>query len=389
MPATSSSVERSMTIRALLNLAVTAWIGSQFAGGGTSRTAAAVTYVVILVVSIVLHELAHALVGALVGAQVTGMRLGFGPRLTPPAAWLDLRPIIVAAHVTYIPPRGAGRPRIFAIAVAGLVLHALLIAVALALGTGHTWVRELLFANLLALVSNAIPLAGGFGLTSTSAGPNDGMHLLQLLAHRGAYLSAADPDWQAAIVAYDRGGLAAAQGFLTGLNRTDVPYLRLRLGEALLAAGRFSDAAAVLAGAADPARPWAANHLYAEAEAMAMLTTPATPDPVRVARAAAQAEAGMAAIAAHAPGPQRAAVAHTLALVRVLQARWADAEQIAGWSLAATEGADRAAVLATLGWSRLALGDRSGAEALLHQAMSLGRGPLVHVLAGRLAATPV
>lgn len=384
-----------MTLRALVSLAFAAWIGSQFANFGTSRTAAAMTYVVILVVSVVLHEVAHAVVGKAVGAEVTGMRLGFGPRLTPAGSWLDLRPIVVAAHVTYLPPRGARRPQLLAIASAGLVLHAVLIVVALALGLDHTWVRELAWANVLALASNAVPMSASF--TSTTAGPNDGAHILALLRHRGAYVDGADPDVAEVLSAYRSGGVAAAQAFLAGLHRPDVPALRGLLAAATLRAGRYADAAALAAGSADPQRPWWASHLFAEAEAMAMLTADladeatgvGTPDPARVDRAAVQAEAAQSAIPPTAPGPERAAVAHTVALTRLLQDRYAEARDICAWAIGATEGADRAAVLATWGWAELSLGERSQAEALLAQAMSLHRGPLVDSFARRLARTPV
>lgn len=399
-----------MTLRALVSLAFAAWIGSQFANYGTSRTAAAVTYVVILVVSVVLHEVAHAVVGKVVGAEVTGMRLGFGPRLTPAGSWLDLRPIVVAAHVTYVPPRGAttwvarrvarsSRSQLLAISSAGLVLHAVLIVVALALGLDHTWVRELAWANVLALASNAVPMSASF--TSTTAGPNDGAHILALLRHRGAYVDGADPDVQELLSAYRNGGMAAAQAFLASLRRSDVPALRGLLAAATLRAGRYADAAALAAGSADPQRPWWANHLFAEAEAMAMLTADlaadlaaeqtgdGAADPARVDRAAAQAEAAQSAIPPTAPGPERAAVAHTVALTRLLQGRYVEARDICTWAVGATEGADRAAVLATMGWAELSLGERRRAEALLAQAMSLHRGPLVEAFARRVARTPV
>ncbi len=386
--ARAAAIERSLALRALLSLAVAAWIGGQFATAGTSRLSAALTYVVILVVSIAAHEVAHAVVGVAVGARVTGMRLGFGPRLSPAGSWLDLRPIIVAAHVTYVPPRGARRGQLVAIAVAGIALHLALIVVALALGTGTVWVAELLLANVLALASNAIPMVGGF--TSTSGGPNDGRQLLALLRHRGTFLTPADPDLQAAARAYDNGGVPAAQTFLAGLARRDGPYVRLVLAQAVLSAGRYEDAARLALDAADPDRPWVADHLRAEALAMLMLTGDGRGPDTDLDRAATQAEHAMASIGPTAPGEQRAAVAHTLALVRLLQGRYAEAAEIAAWSAGgAASAADRAGVLAARGWAELGLGQRGRAETSLHEAMALDRtGPLVQAFARRLTATP-
>jgi hypothetical protein len=375
--------EQAQALRALGLLAVTAYVGSQFADATHTATQAAVTYVVILLVSIVLHELGHAVAGWAVGAQVTGMRLGFGPRLTPAGSWLDLRPVIVAAHVTYIPPRGARRSQLLAIASAGLVVHLVLIVVALGSGLDSLWSRELAWANVLALASNAIPLAGSF--TSTTGGPNDGAHILALLRQRGEVVSDADPDLQQLFRAYDQGGVAAAQVFLGTLHR-DVGALQRRLASVLLQICRYDDAATVLRQTGpDPQQPWSVDHLYAEATATTMLLGGAGD----LAETSRRAESAMAAIAPTAPDARRAAVAHTLSLVRLLQGRYDEGGQVAAWSLGATEGSGRADVLATMGLAALADGRQPESAQLLHAAMGLDRSrPLVQLLASRIAATP-
>ncbi|HEY5336522.1 MAG TPA: site-2 protease family protein, partial [Mycobacteriales bacterium] len=135
--------------RALVTLAVSAYVGVSIIGDRTSPGSAAALYIVVVVLSIVLHEIAHAVVAMAVGAEVTGMRLGFGPRLTPLSSPFDLRPLIVAAHVSYRPRRAARRWQMVAIASAGLVVHLLLVAVALSLGGGQwpAWRIALLVAN--------------------------------------------------------------------------------------------------------------------------------------------------------------------------------------------------------------------------------------------------
>ncbi len=375
--------EQAQALRALVLLGFTAYVGSRFADATHTPTQAAVTYVVILIVSIVLHELGHAVAGWAVGAQVTGMRLGFGPRLTPAGSWLDLRPIIVAAHVTYVPPRGARRSQLLAISSAGLVVHLVLIAVALGAGLDALWSRELAWANVLALASNAIPLTGSF--TSTTGGPNDGSHILALLRQRGEVLSDADPDLQQLFRTYDGGGVAAAQTFLAGLQREDVGALQRRLAAVLIRIGRYADAATVLRRTPrDPRQPWSVDHLCAEASAMTMLLGGAGD----LADTARRAEAAMAAIDPDAEDVERSAVAHTLSLVRLLQGRYDEAGRTAAWALGATEGVARAAVLATMGLAALADGRAGEASQLLHTAMGLDRGPLVQLLASRIAATP-
>lgn len=312
-----------MTLRALFGLAFAAWIGSQFAEAGSSGTTAAVTYVVILVVSVVLHEIAHAVVGAAVGAQVTGMRLGFGPRLTPAGSWLDLRPVIVAAHVSYVPPRDVRRSQLVAISGAGLVLHGVLIVVALALGLDHTWVRELAWANLLALVSNAVPMGASF--TSTTAGPNDGAHIVALLRRQP------DRRW------------VAAQARAEAECR------------AMLASATASDPAAVA-------------HAANQAEA-ALSAVPAN------------APAADRAAVTHTVALAR--------LLQGRYAEAAQLSAWALGAAGPAEPADRADVLATLGLAELGLHHRDAAETLLRQAMTLDRGPLVESLAQRVASTPV
>lgn len=375
--------------RALVTLAVSAYVGVAIVGDRTSAGAAAALYIIIVVVSIVLHEIAHALVAMAVGAEVTGMRFGFGPRLTPASSPFDLRPLIVAAHVSYRPPRGARRWQMLAIASAGLWVHLVLVAVALSLGGGAwpAWRIALLVANAYTLLGNALPILGGF--TTTSGGPNDGASILALLRHRGPYLSNADPDLSDVLVAFDRGGAPAAAAALERLDRPDLPLLRMRVAELALAAGRWPAARALVRGAVDASRPWKGAHVFAEAEAMDMLTA-RTATPERVAAAEEAAVAATQALPAGVSARERAAVTHTLALVRLLQSRWEEAAGLCAWAAPGTAtSAERAAVLAAHGWALLGLGRRSEAERLLAQAMALHDGPLTRAFARLLAATPV
>lgn len=375
--------------RALVTLAVSAYVGVSIIGDRASAGSAAALYIVVVVLSIVLHEIAHAVVAMAVGAEVTGMRFGFGPRLTPLSSPFDLRPLIVAAHVSYRPARAARRWQMVAIASAGLVVHLALVAVALSLGGGAwpAWRIALLVANAYALLGNALPMVGGF--TTTSGGPNDGATVLALLRHRGPFLSYADPDLGETLSALDRGGSPAAVAVLDGLDRRDLPLLRMRVAEFALATGRWPDARALVRGAVDPSRPWKGAHVFAEAEAMDLLTT-GTTAPERVATADEAAVAAMQALPVGVAPRERAAVTHTLALVRLLQGRWEDTAGLCAWAGPGTATpAERAAVLATHGWALLRLDRRSEAERMLAQAMALDNGPLPRALARVLAATPV
>lgn len=375
--------------RALVTLAVSAYVGVSIIGDRASAGSAAALYIVVVVLSIVLHEIAHAVVAMAVGAEVTGMRLGFGPRLTPLSSPFDLRPLIVAAHVSYRPRRAARRWQMVAIASAGLVVHLVLVAVALSLGGGPwpAWRIALLVANAYALLGNALPMLGGF--TTTSGGPNDGASVLALLRHRGPFLSSADPDVGEVLAALQRGGAPAATAVLDGLDRRDLPLLRMRVAEVALAAGRWPDARVLVRGAVDPSRLWKGAHVFADAEAMDMLTA-GTSAPERVAAAEEAALAAYGALPPSADARERAAVTHTLALVRLLQGRWEEAAGLCAWAgPGAATAAERAAVLATHGWALLQLDHRSDAERLLAQAMALDNGPLPRALARVLAATPV
>lgn len=374
--------------RALVTLAVSAYVGVSIIGDRTSAASAAALYIVVVVLSILLHEIAHALVAMAVGAEVTGMRLGFGPRLTPLSSPFDLRPLIVAAHVSYRPPRGVRRWQMVAVTSAGLAVHLVLVAVALALGGGPwpAWRIALLVANAYALLGNALPMVGGF--TTTSGGPNDGASLAMLLRHRGPYLSSADPDLVEVLAALHRGGSPAATSVLDGLDRKDLPLIRMWVAEIALATGRWPDARALVRGAVDPSRPWKGAHVFAEAEAMDMITA-GTATPERVAAADQAASAAMQALPGGVAARERAAVTHTLALVRLLEDRWEEAAELCAWAGPATATpAERAAVLATHGWALLRQGRRSDAERMLAQAMALAGGPLPRALARLLAATP-
>lgn len=375
--------------RALVTLAVSAYVGVSVIGDRTSVGSAAAIYVLVVVLSILLHEIAHAVVAMAVGAEVTGMRFGFGPRLTPASSPFDLRPIIVAAHVSYRPPRGAQRWQLMSVTAAGLVVHLVLVAVALSLGGGAwpAWRIALLVANAYALLGNALPMLGGF--TTTSGGPNDGAALMTLLRQRGPFLSNADPDLVEALDALHRGGSVAAVAVLEGLSRKDLPLLRMRTAEIALAAGRWPDARTLVRGAVDASRPWKGAHVFAEAEAMDMLTA-GSGTPERVAAADQAATAAMQALPEGVGARERAAVTHTLALVRLLEDRWEEAAGLCAWAGPGTATpAERAAVLATHGWALLRQGRRSEAERMLAQAMALAGGPLPRALARLLAATPV
>lgn len=375
--------------RALITLAVSAYVGVSIIGDRTTEGTAAALYILLVVLSILAHEIAHAVVAMAIGAEVTGMRFGFGPRLTPASSPFDLRPLIVAAHVSYRPPREVRRWQLVAVASAGLVVHLVLVAVALSLGAGPwpAWRVALLVANAYALLGNALPMIGGF--TTTSDGPSDGATIALLLRHRGPFLSNADPDLVEAVTALDRGGSPAAAAVLDRLDRDDLPLLRMRLAEIALAAGRWPDARALVRGAVDSSRPWKGAHVFAEAEAMDMLTA-GTATAERIAAADGAVAAALGALPHGATARERAAVTHTLALVRLLQERWEEAAGLCAWAgpMTATR-ADRAAVLATHGWALLRQGRRSDAERMLAQAMALSNGPLPRALARLLAATPV
>ncbi|MGH3743736.1 MAG: M50 family metallopeptidase [Mycobacteriales bacterium] len=374
--------------RALVTLAVSAYVGVSIIGDRISAGSAAAIYILVVVLSILLHEIAHALVAMAVGAEVTGMRFGFGPRLTPLSSPFDLRPLIVAAHVSYRPPRAARRWQLVAVSAAGLAVHLVLVAVALSLGGGAwpAWRIALLVANAYALLGNALPMLGGF--TTTSGGPNDGATIALLLRHRGPFLSNADPDLVDVLDALDRGGSPAAVAVLDGLDRKDLPLLRMRAAEIALAAGRWPDARTLVRGGVDASRPWKGAHVFAEAEAMDMLTA-GTAAPERVAAADEAVVAAMQALPDGVATRERAAVTHTLALVRLLEDRWDEAAGLCAWAGPGTATpAERAAVLATHGWALLRQGRRSEAERMLAQAMALSNGPLPRALARVLAATP-
>jgi hypothetical protein len=375
--------------RALVTLAVSAYVGVSIIGDRATAGSAAALYIVVVVLAILLHEIAHAVVAMAVGAEVTGMRFGFGPRLTPLSSPFDLRPLIVAAHVSYRPPRAARRWQMVAIASAGLAVHVVLVAVALSLGGGAwpAWRIALLVANVYALLGNALPMLGGF--TTTSGGPNDGASVLALLRHRGPFLSNADPDLSDVLSALERGGAPAAATVLDGLDRRDLPLLRMRAAEIALAAGRWPDARVLVRGAVDPSRTWKGAHVFAEAEAMDMLIA-GTGAPERIAAAEEAALAASRSLPQSAGAGERAAVTHTLALVRLLQGRFEEAAGLCAWAGPGTAtAAERAAVLATHGWALLGLSRRSDAERMLAQAMALHNGPLPRALARVLAATPV
>lgn len=375
--------------RALVALAFSAYIGVLVIGDRTTATTAAVLYVIVVVASIVLHEIAHAVVAMAVGAEVTGMRFGFGPRLTPASSPFDLRPLVVAGHVSYRPPRGAGRWRLLAITSAGLWVHVALVVAALSLGGGAwpAWRIALLVANAYALLGNALPMVGSF--TTTAGGPNDGASIVLLLRQRGAYLSPADPDVTEVVSAYERGGVPAAQAVLSRLDRQDLPLLRIRIAQMALAGGRYADARALVRGGVDPGRPWLGAYVFATAEAMTLVTGGGE-SPERIAAADTAADAALRSMPAGVAGTERSAALQTMALVRLLQERWDEAAHLASWAFSlATEPASRAAALATQGWAVLGLGRRSDAERLLAHAMTLNNGPLPRALARRLAATPV
>lgn len=388
----AARLERAAALRALVSVAFAAYVGTLIAAGRVSTLTAVVTYVAVIAGSVALHEGAHAAVVKMVGGQLLGMRLGFGPRLSPASSRLDLRPLLIAGHVSYRPPRAVRRSQLFAIGVAGIVVHALLCLVALTAGHGAwpVWRIDLLVANVAALLSNAIPATGSF--TTTAGGPNDGAQLSALLRQRGPLLVGSDPDYVEVRKRYETGGLTSAAGALAALERPDVPSLRLQLAGELLANGCYLDAAALAAEVgSDAYPPWAADHLYAESVALLLLTAPRVDyqDP-RIPGLAAAAERAVAVVPVDHAGPVRAGVTHTLGMARLLQQRFAEAATIASWCLHGTATAtDRAAVLATQGWALLSLGERAQAEHALRAALGLApTEPLTRAFAGAFAATP-
>jgi tetratricopeptide (TPR) repeat protein len=379
--------ERTAALRALLSVALVAYVGTLIAGDRSSPTVAALTYLVAIAGSVVLHELAHALAVRLIGGRVMELRLGFGPRLSP-AGWLDLRPLLIAGHVSWVPPKGARRGQVFAVGVAGIAVHALLILLALAAGSGRwpVWRIDLLLANVGAFASNAIPSRGS--LTTTAGGPNDGAQLLGLVRDARSpepFLLGNDPDLVAMRAAYGPGGLRAALD--AAAHRPDRAQLRLRLAAELLTAGRYADAAGAARAAAGAAPGWALDQVLAEALLLDRLTAAA---PIDLAEAVAAAERAQAGRSEHLPAATRAGAAHTLSLARLAQGRDAEAEASARWAEPATTApGPRAAVLATIGWAALRQGRPQEAHAALRDAMTLAPDePLTRALAAAVASTP-
>lgn len=382
------AAERSAALRALVSVAVVAYVGTLIAGDRSTPAVAALTYLVAIVVSVVLHELAHALAVRLIGGSVLEVRLGFGPRFTAATARLDLRPLLIAGHVSWLPPRGARRGQVFAVGVAGIVVHALLIVLAVLAGSGRwpVWRIDLLLANVGALAANAIPSRGS--LTTTSSGPNDGAQLLGLVQGSSSpepFLLGNDPDLVTMREAYGRSGLDAVLT-LPG-HRHDAGQLRLRLAAELLAARRFADAAVAARSAAGARPAWAVDQTLAESLLLAALTAGAAIDLTEAVAAAERAQGGRA---QELPATTRAAVAHTLSLARLAQGRDAEAEASARWAEPATTAPQqRAAVLATIGWAALRQGRSEQAYGALREAMTLAPDePLTRAFAAAVASTP-
>jgi hypothetical protein len=336
------SGEAAQTAQALLALAIAAYIGTAVVGDRASATRAAVTYVVVLIASVVLHEAGHAVAVVAIGGRIREVRLGFGPvlygRVANGIRW-DIRPLIIAGHVGWEPPPNARRNQLVAVAGAGIAVHVVLALVAVVGGSGPwtVWRIDLLIANVLAIVANAIPATSS--VTTTAAGPNDGAHLRALFA--GAHPESArrgEPAWVT-----DQRGVAAALA-------------------PLLAAG--------LPPAENPNSP-AGQHL---SRALSLLPSVE------------------AALVTPLPDPIRAAAAHTVALARLAAGRNADAERLAASVLPLlpeAADADRAAMLSTIGWAALRQGRRRDAEQLLGQAMTLSReDPMTVAFGSALSRTP-
>ena len=379
MTAAGQRAERTAGARALAIVAIDAYVGSLIGfDHGISRASGALIFLAVVAVTVTLHELAHAAVAVVVGGRVAGIRLGFGPRLVdarPGGVDLDVRPLIVAAHVSWQPPAAVTRARVAAVSSAGLVLHAVLIALVAGFARHlSAWQLDVLVINAGALVSNLVPMRGG--LMTTSGGPNDGAQLLALLAGaRGSFLLASDPDLRAARQAYDAGGIAAALAGVAASGRRDQSELALALAAELHAVARYDDAAAAAAASLTTGQHAGvlsqARQLRAEALLLGDLDRE-PPDATRLAEAVSLAEQATAALSPDQPGPYRAAVTHTLALARLRQQRYAEAEQIGRWGLqGTTSGRDRASVVSTIGWAALRQGRHAQAEALLREALEL------------------
>ena len=206
------SYERRTAIQALVSLVVAAYIGTAIAGDRASTGVAAAIYVAVLAGSVVLHEIGHALAIRAIAGTLQEFRLGFGPvllrRRIGPNTVFDLRPLVIAGHVGWLPPNPVRRRQLIVVSTAGPAVHAVLIVVALigAHGAWEVWRIDLLVANVMALVSNLIPSTTGF--TTTSAGHNDGAAIAGLI--RGTRTSgrpaplplAATPEQHAASFAY-------------------------------------------------------------------------------------------------------------------------------------------------------------------------------------------
>jgi hypothetical protein len=338
----AGSGEAAQTWQALVALAVAAYIGTAVVGDRASATTAAVTYVVILIISVVLHEAGHAIAVLAIGGRVREVRLGFGPPLigvTGRGVHWDIRPLVIAGHVGWEPPPQARRNALIAVAGAGIAVHLVLIVVATVAGSGPwaPWRIDLLIANVLSVLSNAIPST--MSVTTTSAGPNDGAHLRDLLAAGGeARARRSEPAWRRA----DRDASA-------------------HLWQ-LISAG--------LPDGSDPAS--AAGRLLADA-AVSLDTLEG-------------------ALAAGVPNGERPGLILTVALGRLAAGRNADAERLAAAAvsqLPMEAEIERGAALSTLGWAMLRQGRRPDAERLLGQALALDpTQPLTAAFATALSRTP-
>jgi len=376
----------------MVSVLISAVCGIGVAGDRASRTVEVITYLVILMVSVVLHECAHAVAVRAVGGRMRQMRLGFGPRLTPATSMLDVRPLLVAGHVSYTPPKDATRPQLFAISAAGIVMHLLFVMAALALGPGQwpVWRIDLLVVNLMFLASNLLPMVGGF--TSTVGGMNDGAKLMAILRGAPVQPPVVATNYAALIAAYNAGGLGAMNGALVNFSVEGSTSVRRDVAGALLAAGRFRDAAEVASTIPHgTAQAMAVDTIYGRAVLFALISGEPWVTDMFVTAAVTAVEASVARCPADAPAEVRADVSLPLALVRVVQRRYAEADASAeGWLSVVASPELRARAYATRGLAALGMGQVARARQYLAQAgPNTGSDPVVGALAAQLAALPV
>jgi len=209
--------EHRATVQALISLAVAAYVGTLIAGDRADPGVAALLYVALLAGSVVLHEAGHAVAARAVGGTIGEIRLGFGPALLARRVRnisVDLRLLLIAGHVSWGPRPGTRRGQFLLVSAAGPAMHLVLIAVACAGGGGpwSVWRIDLLIANVGALLSNLIPFRGGFGVTTTSPGHNDGASIAALLRGSRPGARAKAPALPLAASSAQRAAVTAAAG---------------------------------------------------------------------------------------------------------------------------------------------------------------------------------